>query len=512
MNIRCDINASCVIDGDYIYGIFESNSSIKSVEIIGNIEKIPSFCFYNCTELDNVSIYATIYSIGNMAFALCSKLKNISIPISVKSIGYGCFTNCKSLENIILPNHLKKIQKSSFYECSNLKSIKFSDSLEEISNNAFSFCSKLINIELPPNLKSIKILAFGKCSSLTNIIIPDTVVELDITAFMLCENLQRIQLPINVVAKNQMLIDWEAFPRYCIIHYKFKKNDTKILPLSYYKNQRLTEINLNKIFFGTEVLDLPENLISIEMLSFYHCSNLEKVTLPASVKLIGRQAFYYCGKLSTIICNTLDISLSFQSLPESITIQFPEPQSGYKAYEYSGQQFIELTIPSNIIDLPPFCYYRCSFGLISQNSIKKIGTYCFANAEMTEIDLSGVEIIGDCAFANSLNLERVIFSDSLKMIGKYAFASCKQLRTLDFNIHHSIELQEGAFCSCDGLNISSILSKIEYIPDNCFENLVNVHEITIPSCIEFIGDYSFIGLQNTNSLIIEEGVKKYWKL
>ncbi|EAX85193.1 hypothetical protein TVAG_043250 [Trichomonas vaginalis G3] len=335
--------------------------------------------------------------------------------------------------------------------------------------------------------------AFEQCSGLTVIIIPDSVVEIDSSSFIFCENLQRIQLPMSMSISNDMLLIGGIFPQNCIINYKFKKNDTKILSYSYYNNQKLTEINLNKIFFGNETLDLPENLISIEKWSFVDCPNLEKINLPASVKQIGKEAFHACEKLVTVIFNSLDISLSYQSFSDSIAFQFPEPEYGYKAYEYSRQGNEELTIPSNITYLPPFCFYDSFFVNLSLKSIKKIGTNCFAGARMTEIDLTGVEILGGCAFANCPNLERVILSDSLIMIGEYAFYSCDQLRILEFNTQHSIELQEYAFSDCNGLDISLILSKIEYVPDYCFAYLKNVQEIIIPSNIEYIGDGAFSG-------------------
>ncbi|EAY06525.1 surface antigen BspA-like [Trichomonas vaginalis G3] len=331
MNVNCDSNASCIIDGDYIKGIFEFNSTFRNIEITGNIKKIPTFCFCGCSELESVSLCSKITYIGNFAFSYCRKLKNITIPKTVTSIGIQCFSYCSSLEKVELPNKVNVIQNSLFFFCSNLIYIKLPKYLEQISKHAF---------------------VQTRC-------------------------------------------------------------------------------------------------------------------------------------------------------------QFPEQQSGFQAYQYSGQMNIEATAPKDSSFLPPFCFFNSKLTSIKiDGRVKIIGTHCFACTDIEEVNLSKVEILGGSAFAQSWQLKRVIFSDSLKTICECAFYNCSQLTTLELGSQNNIGICESAFDSCTKLDITFILSKIKHIPANCFYCVQKAEAIVIHSNIDYIEDYAFFGASCINSLEIEEGIKR----
>ncbi|EAY17991.1 surface antigen BspA-like [Trichomonas vaginalis G3] len=513
MNVKCDSNASSIIDGDYIKGIFEFNSTFRTIEITGNIKKIPSYCFHGCSELVSVSLFSKITSIGHFALSHCEKLKNISIPTTVESIGIQCFSYCLSLNKIDLPNSISNIQDGSFSYCTWISDIKLPKCLEQISRYAFIGCGELKNISLPVSLKIIQMHAFSECSSLIEIVIPDSVIGIDINAFSECHNLQRIQPPMRIIVKKFGPHTHGYLPENCIINYTFKENETRIKAYSFFRNKRVTEINLNKIYFGSEKFDIPENLTHIEEESFYECLNLKKIILSEKIISIGNDAFNSCVNLTIIMLNNIFISLGIRCFENILAIcQFPEQHSGFQPYQYYGQYNIEAKAPTDSTFLPPFCFYNSSLTSLKLNGmIKTIGTYCFAGTNVEEVNLYGVEILGGSAFAESRQLKRVLFSDSIKFIGEYAFYNCSRLIALEFSSQNAIDVLQSAFESCSNLDISTILLKMKYIPVKCFYNVTNIESINIHSNIDRIEDYAFCYASNVKSLVIEEGIRTIGK-
>ena len=61
--------------------------------------------------------------IASWAFTNCSSLTSIVIPNGVTSIGEGAFRDCSSLTSIVIPNSVTSIGDFAFYGCSGLTSI-----------------------------------------------------------------------------------------------------------------------------------------------------------------------------------------------------------------------------------------------------------------------------------------------------------------------------------------------------------------------------------------------------
>ncbi len=72
-----------------------NDEEITTLEIPNSITKINAYAFSNCKSLTSVVIPNTVTEIGENAFAGCSCLTSIIIPESVNTMGYGIFDNCE---------------------------------------------------------------------------------------------------------------------------------------------------------------------------------------------------------------------------------------------------------------------------------------------------------------------------------------------------------------------------------------------------------------------------------
>ena len=154
------------------------------------------------------------------------------------------------------------------------------------------------------------------------------------------------------------------------------------------------------------------------------------------------------------------------------------------------------------------------------------------NTSIKDIDmesdalLSKITKIGDKAF-NSSTIESIIFPETLKTIGKSAFATCIQLNKIEFN-NNLTEIGEDAFSSCTTLSTVKIPNSVKTIGKSAFANNGNLSSVTlpegltaieegvfsvsnlasinIPKSVTSIGNDSFFSCNNLKEIIIPEKV------
>ena len=154
------------------------------------------------------------------------------------------------------------------------------------------------------------------------------------------------------------------------------------------------------------------------------------------------------------------------------------------------------------------------------------------NTSIKDIDmesdalLSKITKIGDNAF-NSSTIESIIFPETLKTIGKSAFATCIQLNKIEFN-NNLTEIGEDAFSSCTTLSTVKIPNSVKTIGKSAFANNGNLSSVTlpegltaieegvfsvsnlvsinIPKSVTSIGNDSFFSCNNLKEIIIPEKV------
>lgn len=125
------------------------------------------------------------------------------------------------------------------------------------------------------------------------------------------------------------------------------------------------------------------------------------------------------------------------------------------------------SIASGSKDNPTFVSSR-SFSLFVPASIKRIGSYAFANAAIDELKMEeGAEVIGEGAFFGCSNLTEVTVPSTVKVIGSYAFAESKNLTS---------------FLFASG-------SKLESMGEKVFSGAVLIKEAVLPDSDAYEIDY-----------------------
>lgn len=204
---------------------FSRCTSLESVIIPDEVERIKSLAFRDCKSLASISFPDKVESIGSNSFEGCDSLKSVRISSSVTSIGKEVFMSCYNLNSIIvdpannvydsrdncnaiietatntliagsnntkIPESVTAIGNSAFYGYKLLEAIELPESINSIGNFAFTACKSLSCIVLPKNVSSVGRSAFGSCSSLVSVYIPSSVTSIGERAFYSGDKLTQV--------------------------------------------------------------------------------------------------------------------------------------------------------------------------------------------------------------------------------------------------------------------------------------------------------------------------------
>lgn len=120
-------------------------------------------------------------------------VKKVIIPDGVTEIGEGAFCTAR-MHEVVIPPTVTKISERAFHSCPNLRRIEIPDGVTEIGNRAFIDCGYLRKVKLSKNLQHIGNSAFYCCSNLEEIEIPSTVKRIGDYAFAECIRLIAVSI------------------------------------------------------------------------------------------------------------------------------------------------------------------------------------------------------------------------------------------------------------------------------------------------------------------------------
>lgn len=246
--------------------------------------------------------------------------------------------------------------------------------------------------------------------------------------------------------------------------------------------------------------ETPYTIEAIEGV-FYNNKTLTTVTLPATLKVIGSNAFRGCSALTSVG----DIS----HVEYIRNYAFKECTS-LSSVDLSGCQVILW----NAFDR---CTSLTDIGSLAACSIIDTGAFCYCT-NLQSVDLKvgvtlGLEAFSDCtnlssvsslkdasidngAFRYCTSLTSVDLSQA-KSLGDYAFYGCQNLQSVgDLSAHMSIS--NYVFYGC--YNLESVdLSNCTYIGNAAFYNCLKLQNVNTSKCTN-IGNEAFSSCQNLQSV------------
>lgn len=233
-------------------------------------------------------------------------LKTVTFPESLQKIEDGAFRQ-SSITSVELPN----VEYGKYvFDCSALQTVTAADDLTAIPEKAFWGCDELTNVDLG-NVTTIGASAFERCaftaidlskvteigdyafyfSKLENVTVP-AATKTGKGAFMNCPDL------VTATVLGDTLDPYMFF--YC----------TSLETLT---AENITAIEPFALGYCVKLAELP--IAKVERIgygAFRNCHALVNVTLPATLKELGKYAFADCGGLTTVTFTDSDVTI----LPE----------------------------------------------------------------------------------------------------------------------------------------------------------------------------------------------------
>ncbi len=505
-------------------GAFRYVSWIESVTVPASVTHIGEAAFEKCLGLKTVLLSSSLTVIGNRAFSECTSLSDVVLPESLTTIGASAFRKCTALKSVVIPGNcfnLPDVGGECFYEsgveyvefkagvryipngmfwASKVKTVILPDGIVEIGRSAFSGCSDITEIDLGKYLINIGDFAFAG-ASITSITVPETVKNVTEAAFEGCMKLEKVTFLGDAPEGYETSLEPAAGKNlnYTVYYSETAKGFTypvwgsfKAQPIDgksgisvysdfeYYDNEE-NGITIYSYFGNAKEVTVPESISGkpvtrIGRYAFYLNSSLEKVTLPDTVTVIETAAFSRCAALKNIV-----FSKNLTKISE-------------KAF-YDCDKLVSVTLPDKVVEIGAHAFSNSAeLRMVTiPASTRVIGEGAFSYTNLTYVVFGeGLERIEGSAFLNC-KLTTVVLPDSLRYIGRLAFAENSELVTVKLNEG----LAEIGYMAFDG---DSKLTEI-IIP----KSVTSVMDISFERCtglkkVYFLGDApsKFVGTEKAN--------------
>ena len=544
--------------GEYAFSDCET---LESADFGSSLESIGPYAFYNCVLLADINVGESLkiideYAFGNCdgfttftvpgscekimscAFRYCDNLEEVVLGEALTYIGAGVFyntklysdadthliidgwyLNCKDREltSVALPAGVYGIADSAFYGCKKITQFTYTG-VKYICDNAFYGCEALTMARFDSSLLSIGSYAFKNCKSLMYLIYGSKIESIGDYAFSGCAKLQ----PSKISQDNQQTITTFPATLTSIGSGAFNKINVQTDGGLVYVGGWLVGTNLGQAN-ALQSISVKAGTVGIANYAFYQIPVVPTdavkgyaITIPSSVKHIGRGAFYQ-------VATYQDTKVTVSPLSDGLlTIGDYAFYGNYNASFGGGNS--ELVIPETTEYIGRSAFYGCEgiYSLSIPGSVKNISPYAFYGCKNLGADIpsekegeeptpgyltlsEGIESISEKAFYGCLSIKSLVLPDTLTALGTRAFYKCTGIESITIGAALT-KIPDYAFYNAESLKTLVIPEGVTAIGNYAFKGCENLTSLTIASTVEVIGNFAFYNAKSLPSLNIPEGV------
>ena len=228
---------------------------------------------------------------------------------------------------------------------------------------------------------------------------------------------------------------------------------------------------IKKIVIPSEVtyLNRTRKVTKIGEDVFYRCYDLEEITIPPTITMIGEFAFYWNSNLKKVIISDIAAWCNCDSWRSN-----PLGYDNADLYSDENKLVTNLIIPDGVEEIKWNCFENCKRieTVTFPNSLKRIGMAAFKGSGLKYLNLpNSVAIIEGSAFQYCKNLSTVTLSNCTRTIEACAFANCSEL--ISISIPNTVEvIGSWAFGDCNKIEkVYSYLEEPFEVPNGNYTDL-----------------------------------------
>ena len=261
-------------------------------------------------------------------------------------------------------------------------------------------------------------------------------------------------------------------------------------------------------------ISIPSSVTELNEYCFSACKSMKNITIPQSVTRIADGVFDACEKLTDIYYGGTDASWKHitsrdAGLGHNVTIHstgvFTGKCGDNLTWTIDNNEVLTISGTGRIPDYndsssggnntaPWYGYAYQIKKVVLGSGVQNIGNDAFADCYgMTDITIpDGVTSIGDSAFDGCSALTEISIPGTVCSIGDSAFQGCYALTKVIIPDTVS-SIGNSVFSGCSALTEISIPDTVSSIGDSVFSGCSALTEISIPSTVSSIGSYAFSG-------------------
>ena len=323
---------------------FNYCTSLKSIQLPDKLNFIENRAFQSAQSLTEIYIPGSVRDVGEGAFYGCSSLTSFSGPLAT-SDGRGLVIDGKLLAfapgglsypfDYVVDEGVTHLGDKLFSYANYLRTVTLPESLETFGEQVFSSTSGLMSFlgkfasedghllvkdgeiiatalngveefTVPGTVKSIAPYAFTYKQSLRTLTLDEGVETVGDYAFAYCYNLQNVTLPESLTTLGQQIFRSDGNIQQ--FHGKYATADGHFLvvdgvakavvasEMGHCVIPDVVTVIDDHLFSNSALVSItiPEGVTEIGAEAFSYCYNLHEVTLPQSLRRIGRYAFIGC--------------------------------------------------------------------------------------------------------------------------------------------------------------------------------------------------------------------------
>ncbi len=292
-----------------------------------------------------------------------------------------------------------------------------------------------------------------------------------------------------------------------VFRYTLQEDDTYCVT-GYLSLGKSNEIEIPSEYHDKKVTAIADNV-------FKNKTKIEEITLPDTIKYIGKDAFYgtgYYNELTNWEGETLYIGNYLINSKTTLLNSFSFKKGVTLIADYAFENCTNLanvTLPSTVESVGKYAFSGCTSltDFAFSTSTKYIGEGVFSGDTMLENVIVPNENLYYTTENNVLyNKDKSILLaypsgcedksftllDSVKRIAERAFYHAQYIKNLHFGENsHLLEIEESAFNNCLALKSLSLPNGVTQIGKYAFANCVALQSVLISSKVEKIGTSAF---------------------
>ena len=368
-----------------------------------------------------------------------------SDTLTIKGSGRVDYTKkmnkCKA-KKLVIEKGITIIGDSAFADME-IKEVTIPNTVKEIEYEAFAY-SYLKSVKLGSGVKKIGWSVFSQCKKLKKV--EWNAKKIPGYAFSNCKKLETVKL-----GKKVRSIGERAFNKTAIADIKLSKT-IKYIGSGAFRGCR----NLEKLTIPGSVKKVRRNLVS-------NTDNLQKVTLEDGVTQIDSYAFEKCGAKEIVIPQSVSRikknAFRNANYLESVVIPDSIRRIADETF-YGCDNLKSVKFGKNVLAIGENVFTKChSLGNVTiPGTVHTIEYKAFENSGCTNVTIeNGVRTLDYWAFANCNKLVSVSIPKSVTSIARNSFAACKKLTTMNIDAKNpAYSTDKYCLLSKDGTNLITV--------------------------------------------------------